>query len=55
MGTITIRNLDPKVDEVLRRRMREQRPRAEKLRAALRRRFGIATRSEELLREDRGR
>ena len=38
-----------------RRRMREQRPRAEKLRRALRRRFGPATPSEKLLREDRRR
>jgi len=55
MGTITIPSRDPKVDEVLRRRMRKQRPRAEKLRTALHRRFGTATRSEKLLREDRGR
>jgi plasmid stability protein len=82
MGAMTVRNLDPKVAEVLRqraraegrsmndlvveilsraaeeddrrRRMREQRPRAEKLRRALRRRFGVATPSEKLLREDRG-
>jgi plasmid stability protein len=79
---MTLRNLDPKVTEVLRRRaraegrsmndliveilsraaedddrrrrMREQRPRAEKLRRALRRRFGKATPSEKLLRENRG-
>jgi plasmid stability protein len=78
-----VRNLDPKVAEVLRRRaraegrsmndlvveiltraaeeddlrrrMREQRPRAEKLRRALRRRFGAPTPSEKLLREDRRR
>jgi plasmid stability protein len=83
MGAMTVRNLDPKVAGVLRRRaraegrsmndlvveilsraaedddrrrrMREQRPRAEKLRAALRRRFGPATPSERLLREDRRR
>jgi plasmid stability protein len=42
-------------DEERRRRMREQRPRAEKLRRALRRRFGPATPSEKLLREVRGR
>ena len=82
MGAMTVRNLDPKVAEALRRRaraegrsmndlvveilsraaededrrrrMREQRPRAEKLRRALRRRFGEATPSEKLLREDRG-
>ncbi len=83
MGAMTVRNLDPKVAEVLRRRaraegrsmndlvveilsraaddedrrrrMREQRPRAEKLRRALRRRFGVMTPSERLLREDRRR
>jgi plasmid stability protein len=82
MGAMTVRNLDPKVAEVLRRRaraegrsmndliveiltraaddedrrrrMRAQRPRAEKLRRALRRRFGVATPSEKLIREDRG-
>jgi hypothetical protein len=80
---MTVRNLDRKVAEVLRRRaraegrsmndlvveilcraaadedrlrrMREQRPRAEKLRRALRRRFGAPTASEKLLREDRRR
>jgi len=83
MGAMTVRNLDPKVADVLRRRaraegrsmndlvvailsraaededqrrrMRDQRPRAEKLRRALRRRFGTATPSEKLLREDRRR
>ena len=83
MGAMTVRNLDPKVAEVLRRRaraegrsmndlvveilsraaadeerrrrMRAQRPRAERLRSALRRRFGAATPSEKLLREDRRR
>ena len=83
MGAMTIRNLDPKAAELLRRRaraegrsmndlvveilssaaadadrrrrMREQRPRAEKLRRALRRRFGAPTPSEKLLREDRRR
>jgi plasmid stability protein len=83
MGAMTVRNLDPKLADVLRRRaraegrsmndlvvailsraaededqrrrMREQRPRAEKLRRALRRRFGAATPSEKLLRKDRGR
>jgi plasmid stability protein len=83
MGAMTIRNLDPKAAEVLRRRaraegrsmndlvveilcraaaeeerrrrMRGQRPRAEKLRAQLRRRFGAPTPSEKLLREDRRR
>lgn len=83
MGAMTVRNLDPKVADVLRRRaraegrsmndlvvailsravededqrrrMREQRPRAEKLRSAIRRRFGAPTPSEKLLREDRGR
>jgi hypothetical protein len=35
--------------------MREQRPRAEKLRRALRRRFGVPTPSEKLVREDRRR
>jgi len=83
MGAMTIRNLDPKAAEVLRRRaraegrsmndlvveilcraaadeerrrrMREQRPRAERLRRALRRRFGVPTPSEKLLREDRRR
>jgi plasmid stability protein len=83
MGAMTVRNLDPKVANVLRqraraegrsmndlvvsilsraaeaddqlRRMREQRPRAEKLRRALRRRFGAATPSEKLLRQDRRR
>jgi hypothetical protein len=35
--------------------MRQQRPRAEKLRRALRRRFGVPTTpSEKLIREDRG-
>jgi plasmid stability protein len=80
---MTVRNLDPKVAEVLRRRaraegrsmndlvvailsraaedderrrlMREQRPRVEKLRRALRRRFGEPTPSEKLVREDRRR
>jgi hypothetical protein len=42
-------------DEERRRRMREQRPRAEKLRRALRRRFGTPAPSEKLLREDRRR
>jgi len=83
MGAMTVRNLDPKVadllrararaegrsvndlvveilsraaeDDARRRRMRQQRPRAEKLRRALRRRFGPATPSEKLLREDRRR
>jgi len=83
MGAMTVRNLDPKVAAVLRRRaraegrsmndlvvailsraaededrreqMRKQRPRAEKLRRALRRRFGPPTSSEKLLREDRRR
>jgi plasmid stability protein len=83
MGAMTVRNLDPKVADVLRRRaraegrsmndlvveilsraaededrrrrMREQRPRAEKLRRALRRRFGAAAPTERLLREDRRR
>jgi plasmid stability protein len=83
MGAMTVRNLDPKVADVLRRRaraegrsmndlvveilsraaedddrrrrMREQRPRAEKLREAIRRRFGPSTRSETLIREDRRR
>ena len=83
MGAMTVRNLDPRVADVLRRRaraegrsmndlvveilsraaadedrrrrMRKQRPRAEKLRRALRRRFGAATPSEKLLREDRRR
>jgi plasmid stability protein len=78
-----VRNLDPKVAEVLRRRarnegrsmndlvveiltraaeeddlrrrMRQQRPRAEKLRRDLRRRFGAPTPSEKLIREDRRR
>ena len=83
MGAMTVRNLDPKVAEVLRRRaraegrsmndlvveilsraaadeerrrrMREQGPRAEKLRRALRRRFGAPGPSEVLLRKDRRR
>jgi hypothetical protein len=83
MGAMIVRNLDPKVAEVLRRRaraegrsmndlvveiltraaedddlrrrMRAQRPRAEKLRRALRRRFGVPTPSEKLIREDRRR
>jgi plasmid stability protein len=83
MGAMTVRNLDPKVanllrqraraegrsmndlvvqiltraaeDDEKRRRMREQRPRVEKLRAAIRRRFGPSTPSERLLREDRRR
>jgi plasmid stability protein len=83
MGAMTIRNLDPKAAEVLRRRaraegrsmndlvveilsraaaeedrrrrMREQRPRAERLRRALRRRFGAPAASEKLLRDDRRR
>ncbi len=83
MGAMTIRNLDPKAAELLRRRaraegrsmndlvveilsraaadldrrrrMREQRSRAEKLRRALRRRFGAPTPSEKLVREDRRR
>ncbi len=83
MGAMTIRNLDPKAAELLRRRaraegrsmndlvveilsraaadadrrrrMRAQRPRAEKLRRALRRRFGKPTPSDKLLREDRRR
>ena len=83
MGAMTVRNLDPKVANVLRqraraegrsmndlvvsilsraaeeddrlRRMRAQRPRVEKLRRALRRRFGASTPSEKLLREDRRR
>jgi len=83
MGAMTVRNLDPKVAEVLRRRaraegrsmndlvveilsraaededkrrrMRAQRPRAEKLREAIRRRFGPSTPSEKLIREDRRR
>jgi len=42
-------------DEERRRRMRKQRPRAERLRQALRRRFGAPTPSEKLLREDRRR
>ena len=83
MGATTVRNLDPKVAEALRRRaraegrsmndliieilsravkdedrrrrMRAQRPRAEKLRRALRRRFGVPTiPSEKLIRENRG-
>jgi plasmid stability protein len=42
-------------DDDRRRRMRQQRPRAEKLRRALRRRFGVPTTpSEKLIREDRG-
>ena len=80
---MTIRNLDPKAAEVLRRRartegrsmndlvveilcraaadderrrrMRAQRPGAERLRRALRRRFGAPTPSQRLLREDRRR
>lgn len=41
-------------DEERRNRMRAQRPRAEKLRRALRRRFGVpVTPSEKLIREDR--
>ena len=83
MGAMTIRNLDPKAAEVLRRRARtegrsmndlvveilsraaadedrrrrmlEQRTRAERLRRSLRRRFGVPTPSEKLLREDRRR
>jgi plasmid stability protein len=83
MGAMTVRNLDPKVaavlrrrardegrsmndlvvsilsraaeDEDRRRRMKDQRPRAEKLRRALRRRFGTPTASEKLLRQDRRR
>jgi plasmid stability protein len=42
-------------DDELRRRMRAQRPRAVKLRESLRRRFGMATPSEKLIREDRRR
>ena len=42
-------------DDDLRRRMRAQRPRAEKLRRAMRRRFGAPTPSEKLIREDRRR
>ena len=42
-------------DEDRRRRMKDQRPRAEKLRRALRRRFGAPTPSERLIREDRRR
>jgi hypothetical protein len=42
-------------DEERRHRMRAQRPRAEQLRRALRRRFGAPTPSEKLLREDRRR
>ena len=42
-------------DEERRRRMLEQRPRAERLRRSLRRRFGVPTSSEKLLREDRRR
>jgi hypothetical protein len=80
---MTLRNLDPKVAEVLRRRarvegrslndliveilsraaedearrrrMRAQRPRADALRRALRRRFGTVASTEKLLREDRRR
>jgi plasmid stability protein len=83
MGAMTIRNLDPRAADVLRRRARaegrsmndlvveilsraaadeerrrrmlEQRPRAERLRRSLRRRFGVPTPSEKLLREDRRR
>jgi plasmid stability protein len=83
MGAMTVRHLDAKSADRLRRRaraegrslndlvveiltraaaederrerMRAQRPRAEALRAQLRRRFGEATPSEKLLREDRGR
>ena len=83
MGAMTIRHLDQKAADVLRRRaraegrsmndlvveiltraaaederrerMREQRPRAEALRRQLRRRFGVPTASEKLLRDDRRR
>jgi plasmid stability protein len=83
MGAMTIRHLDQKAADVLRRRaraegrsmndlvveiltraaaederrqrMREQRPRAEALRQQLRRRFGVPTASEKLLRDDRRR
>ena len=83
MGAMTLRNLDPRVSEILRRRasaegrslnalivdiltraaqdeerrrrMREQRPRAEKLRRAIRRRHGEGTPSEKLVREGRRR
>jgi plasmid stability protein len=83
MSAMTLRNLDPRVGEILRRRaraegrslnalivdiltraadeeerrrrMREQRPRAEKLRHAIRRRHGEGTPSEKLVREGRRR
>lgn len=81
MRAMTLRNLDPRVSEILRRRaraegrslnalifhiltraardqerrrcMREQHPRTEKLRRAIRRRHGEGTPSEKLVREGR--
>jgi plasmid stability protein len=42
-------------DEAKRERMRAQRPRAEALRRAIARKYGVSTPSEKLIREDRRR